>query len=254
MSGYRTAMRTHAGHVRTLNEDRAMMLPERGLWAVADGMGGHHRGDHASSLVTSRLASLARTAGGRDLFRAVAASLGRCHHELKAAGTDGEPCGCTVVVLLASVGRFACLWAGDSRLYLLRAGKLQQLTRDDSLVQELIDRAELHPAAARSHPWRNMITRAVGVGQHLELGTVQDSIQPGDRFLLCTDGLTGEVEDEVIEAVLANAAVDVAADRLLALTLTRGARDNVTLVVIDVDDAGAPAPDRRSEPAPAMGD
>jgi serine/threonine protein phosphatase PrpC len=235
MSGYRTAMRTHAGHVRTLNEDSAMMLPERGLWAVADGMGGHHRGDHASSLVTSRLASLARTASGRDLFCAVAASLGGCHHELKAVGIDGEICGCTVVVLLASAGRFACLWAGDSRLYVLRDGRLQQLTRDDSLVQELIDRAELHPAAARGHPWRNMITRAVGVGQHLELGAVQDSIQPGDRFLLCTDGLTGEVEDDAIEEALASAAVDAAADRLLALTLTQGARDNVTLMVVDAD-------------------
>jgi serine/threonine protein phosphatase PrpC len=154
-----------------------------------------------------------------------------------------------VVVLLASAGHFACLWAGDSRLYVLRDGRLRQLTRDDSLVQELIDRAELHPAAARSHPWRNMITRAVGVGQHLELGAVQDSIQPGDRFLLCTDGLTGEVEDDAIEAALAGAAVDVAADRLLALTLTQGARDNVTLVVVDAHDADVAVPDPYGAPA-----
>jgi serine/threonine protein phosphatase PrpC len=244
MSGYRTAMRTHAGHVRRLNEDSAMTLPERGLWAVADGMGGHQRGDLASSLVTSRLAGIEPTADGRDLLRAVLASLDGCHRELQAAATDGEICGCTVVVLLASEGRFTCLWAGDSRLYVLRAGSLRQLTHDHSVVQELIDRAEISPAAAREHPWRNRVTRAIGVGERLELEAVQDEIRPGDRFLLCTDGLTGEVEDTLIDRALSIAVVEDAADRLLALTLANGARDNVTLVVVDADDPDPTLPRR----------
>jgi serine/threonine protein phosphatase PrpC len=244
MSGYRTAMRTHVGHVRRLNEDSAMTLPERGLWAVADGMGGHQRGDLASSLVTARLAGIAPAANGRDLLRAVLGSLDGCHRELRAAATDGEICGCTVVVLLASEGRFACLWAGDSRLYALRAGRLLQLTHDHSVVQELIDSAEISPAAAREHPWRNRVTRAIGVGERLELEALQGEIQPGDRFLLCTDGLTGEVEDAVIDQALSTPVIEDAADRLLALTLAKRARDNVTLVVVEADDPDPTLPRR----------
>jgi serine/threonine protein phosphatase PrpC len=232
---YRTALRTHVGHVRKLNEDSAVALPERGLWAVADGMGGHERGDHASQCVKARLEGLPPTTGGQELLRAVQASLASCHHDLvvEAAAQGGGLCGTTVVVLLATDAHFACLWAGDSRLYRLRAGRFEQLTCDHSLVQELIDQGQLTPAAARIHPWRNRITRAVGIGERLELDALQDRLLPGDRFLLCTDGLTGELEDEEIAAVLAGMAPDAAADRLLELALGRGAKDNVTLVVVE---------------------
>jgi serine/threonine protein phosphatase PrpC len=198
-------------------------------------MGGHERGDVASRLVADRLGHLPPTSNGQELLSAVRATLADCHRELREQAA-GSLCGCTVVVLLAVDAHFACLWAGDSRLYRLRAGRFDQLTHDHSLVQELIDQGQLTPEAARTHPWRNRITRAVGIGERLELDAVQDRILPGDRFLLCTDGLTGELEDEEIAATLAGGAPEPAADALIALALERGARDNVTLVIVEPDD------------------
>ena len=235
MTGYLTAMRTDPGKVRPLNEDSAVALPERGVWAVADGMGGHERGDVASRLVTDRLARLPPTANGQELLRAVRSTLADCHRELREQAA-GSLCGCTVVVLLAVDAHFACLWAGDSRLYRLRAGHLDQLTRDHSLVQELIDQGQLTPEAARTHPWRNRITRAVGIGDRLELDAMQDRLLPGDRFLLCTDGLTGELEDTDIASTLASAAPEPAANALIALALERGGRDNITFVIVEPED------------------
>jgi len=235
VTGYLTAMRTDPGKVRPLNEDSAVALPERGVWAVADGMGGHERGDVASRLVTDRLARLPPTANGQELLRAVRSTLADCHRELREQAA-GSLCGCTVVVLLAVDAHFACLWAGDSRLYRLRAGRLDQLTRDHSLVQELIDQGQLTPEAARTHPWRNRITRAVGIGDRLELDAMQDRLLPGDRFLLCTDGLTGELEDTDIASTLASAAPEPAANALIALALERGGRDNITFVIVEPED------------------
>ncbi len=249
MSHYRTAVRSDVGCVRELNEDRALALPERGLWAVADGMGGHAHGDRASELVTSRLACLPPTANGHALLVAVQSTLAACNRELAESAAQDGLSGCTVVVLLASDGHIACLWAGDSRLYRLRRGELTQLTRDHSLVQELIDQGELTPEAARTHPWRNRITRAIGIDERLELEGLQERIEPGDRFLLCSDGLTGELADAEIAAVLAAADPDAGADRLLALTLEHGAKDNVSLVIVEALDD----PDRTLQPAAAVG-
>jgi serine/threonine protein phosphatase PrpC len=248
MIGFTTAMRTHPGHVRACNEDFSVALPECGLWAVADGMGGHQHGDHASSLVGERLVAVQSTLGGPDLLEAVHAAhaaLGVCHRELRDTTAPGEICGCTVALLVIADADFACLWAGDSRLYRLRAGQLEQLTRDHSLVQELIDDGQLSSDAGRTHPWRNRITRAVGVGERLELDAVHDRILAGDVFLLCTDGLTNELEDAEIERVLAAELPEDAADHLLTMTLARGARDNVTLVIVAAEkDLGRTLPPR----------
>jgi serine/threonine protein phosphatase Stp1 len=236
VNAFRSAVRSHVGHVRKLNEDSAAALPERGLWVVADGMGGHARGDEASRLVTASLARLPPTDGAVDLLRAVQATLARCNRELHATAAQGGLSGCTVVVLLAAEGHICCLWAGDSRLYRLRSGRLDRLTQDHSLVQELVDQGELDPAGAASHPWRNRITRAVGIDERLELDALQDKVEPGDRYLLCSDGLTGEIKDEEIASLLAAATPEAAADRLLELTLARPARDNVTLIVVEAED------------------
>jgi serine/threonine protein phosphatase PrpC len=236
MIGFITVGRTHTGHVRACNEDVWVALPKRGVWAVADGMGGHQRGDHASSLVAARLAALPATSGAPDLLRAVNAALGACHGEIQEMTAPGEICGCTLVLLLVAEADFTCLWAGDSRLYRLRAGRLERMTRDHSLVQELADLGQLSPDAARIHPWRHQITRAVGVGERLKLDAVQDRILAGDVFLLCTDGLTSEIEDAEIERILVGAPPEDAADHLLSAVLARGARDNVTLVIVAAEE------------------
>ena len=154
MSGFafRSAVRSHVGHVRTLNEDSFLERPELGLWAVADGMGGHELGDRASRLITSRLGELPPAPDAPTLARLVQAALGQCHEELQHLGGPERVCGSTVVVLLVFEEHFAGLWAGDSRLYRLRAGRLQQLSRDHSLVQEMVERGELAPEAARAIP------------------------------------------------------------------------------------------------------
>jgi serine/threonine-protein phosphatase Stp1 len=242
---FQCAAQTHIGLRRKLNEDSLLDRSDIGLWAVADGMGGHQRGDHASRLVAARLEALPATVGGPNLLRAVDAALGACHRELQATTAPGEICGCTVVLLLVADTDFACLWAGDSRLYRLRAGRLERLTRDHSFVQGLVDRGQLSPDAARSHPWRHRITRAVGVGERLELDAIQGRILAGDVFLLCTDGLTGELEDAEIERVLAGAPPEEAADRLLERVLARGAKDNVTIVIVAAKEgAGSTLPPR----------
>ncbi|HET6470116.1 MAG TPA: protein phosphatase 2C domain-containing protein [Geminicoccaceae bacterium] len=236
--GFVTAARTHVGRVRRLNEDSHLCRPELGLWAVADGMGGHAHGDRASRLITDKLAAMPAPVDAPGLLRAVERELQDCNVELRRTAGRHDVSGSTVVVLLAHGPHFAALWAGDSRLYRLRGGRLQQLTRDHSLVQELVEQGRIGPEEARFHPLRNRITRAVGVDAALELEALQGSLAAGDLFLLCTDGLTGELEDDEIAARLGSNPPEAAAEALLAEALTRGARDNVTLVLVAVT-AGA---------------
>jgi serine/threonine protein phosphatase PrpC len=229
---FSTAARTHVGRVRQLNEDSYVARPDIGLWAVADGMGGHERGDEASRLIASRLEALAPPDSAPTFLRVVEGAVLACDQEVAAwpEGTSGS----TVVALLAFGGHFALLWAGDSRAYRLREGRLERLTVDHSLVQELVAAGELTPEAARHHPYRNRITRAVGVGHGLELDRLQGELAAGDLFLLCSDGLTGELRDDEIASLLAADAPDAAADRLMARALESGGQDNVTLVLVGI--------------------
>jgi serine/threonine protein phosphatase PrpC len=233
---FRSAARSHAGRVRSRNEDSCVDRPDAGLWAVADGMGGHEQGAMASGLVREALSALPRPSSAPEHLRAVEQALADCHVRLLQATEPGRVSGSTVVALLAFDGHFACLWAGDSRLYRLREGLLAQLTTDHSLVQEMVAAGTLSPEAARGHPQANRITRALGAGKRLELDAIQDRIAPGDRYLLCSDGLTGEVEDAVIAELLAVPDPDESAEALLARALDAGARDNVTLIVVDAED------------------
>jgi protein phosphatase/serine/threonine-protein phosphatase Stp1 len=135
----------------------------------------------------------------------------------------------TLVALLARGGHYACLWAGDSRAYLLRDGKLMRLTRDHSLVQELVDQGLLAADQAESHPQANIITRAVGAQGELELDKISARIAPGDLFLLCSDGLFKALEEAEIASLLASGK---GPEALLAAALARGARDNVTALAV----------------------
>lgn len=235
---WRSVARTDAGLVRGRNEDSLVDRPAAGLWAVADGMGGHDRGEVASGRVREALERLdhggdleAGTAAARDALRTVHEGLRR------EVGADGRVAGSTVVALLAAGDRFACCWAGDSRLYRLRGGRLERLTRDHSLVEDLVAAGALTPRAARTHPLAHRITRAVGASDGaLELEAAAGELAAGDLYLLCSDGLHGVLPDAAIALPLrAFADLGRAADVLVEATRRAGAPDNVTLVLVAVD-------------------
>lgn len=233
-----SAARTHVGVVREVNEDRYLDRGEVGLWAVADGMGGHQAGEVASRLIVEALAAIPAAESGYALLNAVRAALERANARLLAEASAigrGAVVGSTVVALLVRDGHFACVWAGDSRAYRLRQGRLEFVTHDHSVTQEMVDRGEISARQAKSHPYANVITRALGIGEHLEPDLRYGAIEPGDLFLLCSDGLTGALTDLEITDCLAAATLDAAADALVARALRRGAKDNVTLVLVRPD-------------------
>src|SRR5574341_1441089 len=196
---------THVGRVRKLNEDSYLDRADLGLWAVADGMGGHDAGDHASRLTVAALGQIPLPSGAPAFLSSVKAALRAVNAELRreAAGRGpGRIIASTVVTLLAYGQHYACVWAGDSRLYRLRDETLLQISRDHSHVQELVEVQLLSPQEARNHPYSNVVTRAVGAADELELETCHDRLRPGDLFLLCSDGLSKEVEDDEIRAIL----------------------------------------------------
>lgn len=227
--------------MRPLNEDSFLDLPEVGLWAVADGMGGHDCGEVASRMVVEALGALPPPASGYAFVREASEALQRANRSLLAfaAERSADVVGSTVVTLLAFDGHYACLWAGDSRAYLRRRGELCQLTRDHSLVQELIDSGALSQAEARRSRRGHVITRAVGVEPTLDLEMRQGTLAESDTFLLCSDGLNAVLEDADIDEVLAGArGLADAADRLVDLSLARGAPDNVTVLLVGGNAAG----------------
>ena len=225
--------RTHVGLRRKVNEDSVLVRDECGLWAVADGMGGHEAGDVASSKVTEALRQLPASAGLDALIADAIVALKRVNQDLIAlAGGNGQrSIGTTIVGLAIAGGEFRCFWAGDSRAYRIRDDQIVQLTRDHSMVQDLVDAGMLRPDEAVDHPNSNIITRAVGVAPELRVDTVAGDVKPGDQFLLASDGLTRMVDDLELVANLTSATPDSAAEKLIETVLSRGAPDNVSLVI-----------------------
>ncbi|MEO7786848.1 MAG: protein phosphatase 2C domain-containing protein [Sphingomicrobium sp.] len=235
--GFECVSRTDVGLRRKINEDALLVRTPRGLWAVADGMGGHDAGEVASAMVTEALAKLHPVENIDHYVAEAVAALGEVNTALIAlAGGDGggRTIGSTVVGLAIRGREYRCFWAGDSRAYRLRGGGLVQLSRDHSLVQDLVDTGMITPAEALHHPNANVITRAVGVKEGLEVDIASGDVRPGDLFLLASDGLTRVVEDAEIAAELTRAPPAEAANRLVAMVLARGAPDNVTLVIVSV--------------------
>ncbi len=225
---------SHPGTVRPLNEDRFVDAPARGLWAVADGAGGHAAGEVASGMLADALARVPATLSPEDTLQQVRLSVIAVHNALRveAARRENPMIASTVVVLLLRAGHFAALWSGDSRIYLLREGALTQITRDHSLVQALVDSGIITAAEAESHPQANVITRAIGAADDTgELDKVLGKVAPGDSFLLCSDGLTKVLDEPAIAGLLQ---APNPANALVAEVLQRGARDNVTAVVVQV--------------------
>ena len=214
-----------------------LVRTDRGLWAVADGMGGHDKGDVASAMVTEALLRLPIVYGLDNLVEAAIDALVVANRELIALAASEESSrtiGSTIVGLAIAGEQFRCFWAGDSRAYRVRDGHIVQLSRDHSLVQDLVDAGMLTPQEAESHPNANVITRAVGVGEDLKIDTVSGDARPGDLFLLASDGLTRLVNDAELAVELTSKRPADAAESLVATALSRGAPDNVTMILTSV--------------------
>jgi serine/threonine protein phosphatase Stp1 len=228
--------RTDVGLRRKVNEDSLLVRTERGLWAVADGMGGHDAGDVASSKVTESLLDLPDAEDLDQLVESAVAALKKVNEDLIIlAGAESQrSIGSTVVGLAIANGQFRCFWAGDSRGYRLRDRQIVQLTRDHSLVQDLVDSGMLQPDEAVDHPNSNIITRAVGVANELRVDTVSGDARSGDQFLLATDGVTRLIDDEELALELSSNPPAAAARKLIETVLSRGAPDNASLIITKI--------------------
>lgn len=227
----RHAAATHAGHRRPHNEDSHGEFTDIGLYVVADGMGGHEAGEVASRIVVEHVEASVRE--GEPL----ADALRGAHDAVLAASDAGEGrpgMGSTVVAAQLDGDRFRVAWAGDSRVYQM-GRSLVRLTSDHSLVQEMVDRGALSEDEARSHPERSLITRAVGMPDQgpIEVDELEGRLRPGEMLLLCSDGLTEELEDAEIERILASGGdLEKRVGELVDAALAAGGRDNVTVVLV----------------------
>jgi serine/threonine-protein phosphatase Stp1 len=233
---FRSGAATHAGAANRLNEDAFVNRPDLGLWAVADGAGGHESGEVASAEVAGLLQGIDAGLSAAEMLVEVRSRLEAAHTRLHAEASRhgvGATVATTVVVLLARDDHFACLWAGDSRAYLLRDHALIKITRDHSLVQALVESGTISEAEAIGHPQANVITRAVGADSDvLELEKRTGRLMAGDRLLLCSDGLSKTLPEEQLAELLSGDDAGGAA-RLVMAALTAQAADNITAITID---------------------
>ncbi len=232
---------TNAGMIRSGNEDSYFSDPEQGIFVVADGMGGHAAGEVASDMAVRIVADELRDV--REV--SVEAASERVEHSLKRANlaiyqrtlteVDKQGMGTTASVLLLQRGHYLIGQVGDSRIYLLREGRLQQLTKDHSYVQEQVDAGVLTPEQARYHPYSNVITRCIGAGAEVEPDIYRGEVRRGDVFLVASDGLTGMVDDRRLQQLLmARASAQRVVDALISEANGRGGLDNITAIVVRV--------------------
>ncbi len=225
---------THVGRVRELNEDRYAVDPQAGIWLVADGMGGCEAGEVASTAVAEAvLASIKR---GSSLVKAVTDAHQTVVDLLK-QGKGAAGMGSTVVVLQMRGNHYGIAWVGDSRAYLREKRGFRQLTRDDTVVQTLVDGGVIDAQEARNHPERSKLTQALGPADAaaLKVGTISGKLHPGEQILLCSDGLTSELGDEQVAAILKkNLDAQQKVDRLIQAALAAGGHDNITALLVGI--------------------
>ncbi|HEY5248585.1 MAG TPA: PP2C family serine/threonine-protein phosphatase [Dermatophilaceae bacterium] len=235
----RYAARSDVGLVRQENQDSGYAGPH--LLVVADGMGGHAAGDVASSIAIGEMVSLdAESPGADDALHLLSQALGMANDELREAvlrQPELQGMGTTVTALLRTGNKIAVAHIGDSRAYLLRDGTLTQITHDHSFVQSLIDEGRITEAEAEGHPQRSLVTRVLTGHRDDEPDLAMREARVGDRYLLCSDGLSGFVARDTIEEILVQAQPPgVTADRLVGLAMRAGAPDNVTCIIGDIVD------------------
>ncbi|HSW20270.1 MAG TPA: protein phosphatase 2C domain-containing protein [Ramlibacter sp.] len=237
-----SAALSHAGRVREVNEDACLEQPGRGLWAVADGMGGHSLGEFASRLAIRSLADLPPPQSLKQYVAVAQERLQGANHRLReeAARRDVQLIGTTIAALLVSQRECACLWAGDSRIYLYRNGRLRQLTRDHSEIEAVRSRRAGKADDTRRLPPSNVITRALGAQDTIAIDCETWEVFDGDVFLLCSDGLSNEVAEAAIEHALLPGNCRQASQELVDLALEHGGRDNITAVVVRAEDLYSP--------------
>jgi len=245
-----SSSRTDVGMVREINEDSCLERPDIGLWVVADGLGGHTAGDVASGMIIDTLKAIEPPAKLVDFIDEVETRLLEVNRNLReiAARKEAQTIGSTVAVLVACNRHAVSIWAGDSRVYRCRAGQIIQVTQDHALVEEFVEKGILTREQAASHPQGNLVTRAVGATDVLKLDMEIVELQPGDVFVLCSDGLDKELDSDEILEVVERENDRSLSDVLVDLALSRGSRDNVTVISVEIEDdaAGAsPGIDRR---------
>jgi protein phosphatase len=239
----RYAARSDRGLIRGNNQDSVYAGPR--LLAVADGMGGHAAGDVASKVVIAALEHLDDDAPSGDMLQSMREAVFEGSEHLREVIRESpqlEGMGTTLTAILFAGGRLALCHVGDSRAYLLRDGQLTQITHDDTFVQTLIDDGRITPEEANSHPQRSLLLRALN-GQDVDPDLSMREARAGDRYLLCSDGLSGVVSEETLAEALQDPDPQATADRLIELALRSGGPDNVTVIVADVvEDSGPPFP------------
>ncbi|OPY57190.1 MAG: Serine/threonine phosphatase stp [Pelotomaculum sp. PtaU1.Bin035] len=235
----RWAQVTDTGLIRKINEDSHYVSPERGLFAVADGMGGHRAGEIASAMALQTLErELAyRLQKGGSPEKALVDSVKHANasiYELSRRNQDLKGMGTTITACLKQEGRILVAHVGDSRAYLISKGVISQLTRDHSLVQELLRYGGINEEQALLHPQRNVLTRALGTEQSVEVDIYSTVIIPGDLLLLCTDGLTRYLrQEELLPIVQSSGDINTVARNLLGKALERGGADNITIILAE---------------------
>jgi len=242
------AARTDVGLIRSGNEDNYLMVPEKGTFIVADGMGGHAAGEVASEMAVRIIAQdlgsfkgLSPEDATTRMIQAIR-DANAAIYERTLSEHDKRGMGTTTTVLVLHANRYLVGQVGDSRGYMLRDGVFHQLTKDHSYVQEQVDAGYLTPEQARTHPYSNVITRCVGANGDVTPDLFSGVVRAGDVFLLASDGLTGMLEDEVLEAVVkSDGTPEKWVDRLVAEANRRGGLDNITVIIVRVDSVEEPA-------------
>ena len=229
---WHSTSRTDVGRVRHINEDAFLDSPEQRLWVVADGMGGHSRGDYASGAVVRQLQAFPHHGSLLINLKDLEDRLQAANEQCRNAFRNKQP-GTTVATMLAHGNYCFFLWSGDSRIYRMRDSQLEQLTQDHTVAQQKLARGEISAEEAESHHQAHVLTQAVGIREQVQLDLGFSEAQSGDRYMICSDGLYTPLEPEDLQNVLSQGSPQEACQALVNLAMERGCPDNITVIVIE---------------------